>query len=325
MLTFFYYISHTVVLILIVLLSVAFFTLAERNILSAIQRRMGPNVVGVFGILQPIADGLKLMLKEPIKMQSSNSFLFIFAPNFSFIIALTSWGVIPFDYKVLLVDVNVGILYLLMTSALGVLGLIIAGWSSNSKYSFLGALRSTSQMISYELAMGFIFTCLILCSGSLNLSDIVLAQEETWFWKPLLPIFIFYIIIMLAETNRHPFDLPEAEPEIVAGYITEYSGMLFSLFYLGEYSNMLLMSSLGAICFFGGWLPILNIKLFLWLPGSFWFGLKTVIFIILFIKARADLPRFRYDQIMNFGWKVALPFTFAYTVFIASILFYFYL
>lgn len=320
----FYYLVNTIILVLTVLLVVAFFTLAERNIMGAIQRRRGPNVVGIFGLLQPLADGLKLLLKEPIRIQNSNKFLFIAAPNLYFILALCAWAVIPFNYTIVLADINAGILYLLMISSLGVLGIIIAGWSSNSKYSLLGALRSASQMISYELSLGFIFTSVVLCSGTLNLTQTVLFQKYTWYWKPLFPMLIFYMIIMLAETSRHPFDLPEAEPEIVAGYNTEYSGMLFSLFYLGEYANMFLMSCLGSIVFFGGWQPFFNIFILdLIIPHTFWLALKTMMFMLVFIKARADLPRFRYDQVMNFGWKVALPFTFAYTVFVACILFYF--
>ena len=317
------YIINSLILIIAVLLGVAYFTLAERNIMGAVQRRKGPNVVGVFGIGQPIADGLKLMLKEPIRIQNSNKFLFFLAPNITFIVALVAWGVIPFDDQAVLADINAGMMYLLMTSSLGVFGIIIAGWSSNSKYPFFGALRSASQMISYELSMGFIFTCIVLCAGSLNINDIILAQEYTWYWKPLFPMLIFFIIVMLAETNRHPFDLPEAEAEIVSGYNTEYTGMPFALFFLGEYSNMLLMSSLGAIFFFGGWQAPWDFFIFTIIPGPVWFAMKTILFIICFIKGRADFPRFRYDQIMNFGWKVALPFTFAYSVFVASILFFF--
>jgi NADH-quinone oxidoreductase subunit H len=316
----FYFILHIILLILTVLLSVAYFTLAERNIMSAVQRRRGPNVVGIFGLLQPLADGLKLFVKEPVKVHSSNIILFIIAPNIAFILALLSWGVIPFNEGVVLANINVGVLFLLATSSLGIYGVIIAGWSSNSKYPFIGAIRSAAQMISYEISIGFIIVNVVICAGSLNLSEIVESQSITWYWKPLNPMMLLFVICMLAETNRHPFDLPEAEAEIVAGYNTEYSGMLFALFYLGEYANMLIMSTLAVILFFGGWLPPFEIAPFTWISGSIWFGLKTLIFIIVFIMARACLPRYRYDQLMHLGWKVFLPFSFAYCLLTAGIL-----
>jgi NADH-quinone oxidoreductase subunit H len=314
------YLVYSLVLVITVLISVAYFTLAERNIMSAVQRRRGPNIVGVFGLLQPLADGLKLFLKEPIKVYSSNTFLFILAPNITFVLALFSWGVVPFDEGVVFSNINVGVLFLLATSSLSIYGIIIAGWSSNSKYPFMGAIRAVSQMVSYEISIGFIIVSVVICSGSLNLSTIVLSQDITWYWKPLNPMVLVFLISMLAETTRHPFDLPEAESEIVAGYNTEYSGMLFALFYLGEYSNMLLMSSFAVILFFGGWLPPFNNVPFIWISGSIWFGIKTAVFALVFIMARACLPRYRYDQLMHFGWKVILPFSLAYVVFVAGVL-----
>nr|QRG32471.1 NADH dehydrogenase subunit 1 [Nannochloropsis limnetica] len=306
--------------VVVVLIGVAYFTLAERKIMGTIQRRKGPNVVGFQGLLQPLADGLKLFVKESILPSNANKALFILAPMLTFGLSLIGWAVIPFGESLVLADINVGILYLLAVSALGVYGIILSGWSSNSKYAFLGALRSAAQMVSYEVSIGFILITVVLCSGSFNLSSIVLAQEKVWFCVPHLPMFILFFISALAETNRHPFDLPEAEAELVSGYNVEYSAMGFALFFLGEYANMLLMSALTAILFLGGWLPLFNIFPFTIIPGSVWFGLKIGFFVVLFIVMRACLPRFRYDQLMSLGWKVFLPFSLGWLILTASIL-----
>jgi NADH-quinone oxidoreductase subunit H len=306
--------------VVVVLIGVAYFTLAERKIMGTIQRRKGPNVVGFQGLLQPLADGLKLFVKESILPSNANKALFILAPMLTFGLSLIGWAVIPFGESLVLADINVGILYLLAVSALGVYGIILSGWSSNSKYAFLGALRSAAQMVSYEVSIGFILITVVLCSGSFNLSSIVLAQEKVWFCVPHLPMFVLFFISALAETNRHPFDLPEAEAELVSGYNVEYSAMGFALFFLGEYANMLLMSALTAILFLGGWLPLLNIFPFTIIPGSVWFGLKIGFFVVLFIVMRACLPRFRYDQLMSLGWKVFLPFSLGWLILTASIL-----
>lgn len=306
--------------VVIVLIGVAYFTLAERKIMGTIQRRKGPNVVGFQGLLQPLADGLKLFVKESILPSNANKTLFILAPMLTFGLSLIGWVVIPFGESLVLADINVGILYLLAVSALGVYGIILAGWSSNSKYAFLGALRSAAQMVSYEVSIGFILITVVLCSGSFNLSSIVLAQEKVWFCVPHLPMFVLFFISALAETNRHPFDLPEAEAELVSGYNVEYSAMGFALFFLGEYANMLLMSALTAILFLGGWLPLLDIFPFTIIPNSVWFGLKIGVFVVLFIVMRACLPRFRYDQLMSLGWKVFLPFSLGWLILTASVL-----
>ena len=306
--------------VVVVLIGVAYFTLAERKIMGTIQRRKGPNVVGFQGLLQPLADGLKLFVKESILPSNANKALFILAPMLTFGLSLIGWAVIPFGESLVLADINVGILYLLAVSALGVYGIILSGWSSNSKYAFLGALRSAAQMVSYEVSIGFILITVVLCSGSFNLSSIVLAQEKVWFCVPHLPMFVLFFISALAETNRHPFDLPEAEAELVSGYNVEYSAMGFALFFLGEYANMLLMSALTAILFLGGWLPLFNVFPFTIIPGSVWFGLKIGFFVILFIVMRACLPRFRYDQLMSLGWKVFLPFSLGWLILTASIL-----
>lgn len=305
-------------LILPLLIGVAYFTLAERKILSTIQRRKGPNVVGSFGLLQPLSDGLKLFVKETVLPSNSDVPLFILAPILTFFLSLLSWIVIPLGEGQFFGEMSLGILYLLAISSLGVYGVIIAGWSSNSKYAFLGALRSTAQMISYELNISFIILSVIACAGSLNLIEIVLSQKYVWYLIPLWPLFIVFCISMLAETNRHPFDLPEAEAELVSGYNVEYSAMGFALFFLGEYANMLLMSSLATILFLGGWLP--PIFFFSFLPSSFWFGLKIIFFVILFVGARGVLPRYRYDQLMTIGWKVFLPFTLSWFLLTVSIL-----
>jgi NADH-quinone oxidoreductase subunit H len=302
------------------LLAVAFFTVAERKIMGAIQRRRGPNVIGFVGLLQAIADGLKLLVKETILPSNSNIGIFLLAPVLSFLLSVIGWAVIPFSHTVVLADINLGILYIFAVSSLNVYGLILSGWASNSKYAFLGALRSTAQMISYEISIGFIILSIAVCVGSLNLSKIILAQKEIWLLIPLFPLFIMFYISMLAETNRHPFDLPEAEAELVSGYNVEYSAMTFALFFLGEYSNMLLMSALSAVLFLGGWLPLFDIFPLNLLPGSVWFSLKVGIGVIFFILTRASLPRYRYDQLMHLGWKSFLPFAIGYLMFTVGIL-----
>lgn len=302
------------------LISVAYFTLAERKIMGSIHRRKGPNVIGYLGLLQPLADGLKLFAKETILPSNANLAVFLIAPMITFILSLIGWAVIPFDEGVVIADINVGILYLFAVSSLSVYGIITSGWSSNSKYPFLGALRSAAQMVSYEVSIGFIIVTVVVCVGSFNLTEIVLAQKGVWFAIPLFPMFIMFAISALAETNRHPFDLPEAEAELVSGYNVEYSAMGFALFFLGEYANMLLMSSLTAILFLGGWLPILNCFPFNLLPGSFWFSIKICLGVVFFIVMRALLPRYRYDQLMALGWKVFLPFSLGWLLFTVAIL-----
>ena len=274
-------------IVLPLLISVAYFTLAERKIMGAMQRRKGPNVVGTFGLLQPLADGFKLLIKETVIPSNANTVVFILAPIITFLLSLLGWAVIPFGENMVLADLNVGIMYLFAISSLGVYGVITSGWSSNSKYAFLGALRSAAQMVSYEVSIGVIIITVLLCVGSLNLSEIVLAQSDIWFCIPLFPMFIMFFISALAETNRHPFDLPEAEAELVAGYNVEYSAMGFALFFLGEYANMLLMSGMTVILFLGGWLAPIAIAPFTWIPGPLWFGMKMCIFVVLFIWARA--------------------------------------
>jgi NADH-quinone oxidoreductase subunit H len=303
-----------------VLIAVAFFTVAERKIMGAVQRRRGPNVVGFMGLLQALADGLKLFVKETTLPSNSNLIVFLIAPILAFTLSLISWAVIPFSKNLVIADINLGILYLFAISSLNVYGILLAGWSSNSKYAYLGALRSAAQMISYEISIGFIVLTTVLCAGSFNLSTIVLAQTKTYFILPLLPMFIIFYISMLAETNRHPFDLPEAEAELVSGYNVEYSAMTFALFFLAEYSNMLLMSSFAAVLFLGGWLPFFNIFPFYLLPGSFWFSLKVTLGVVFFIVTRATLPRYRYDQLMQLGWKSFLPLSLGYIILTSSIL-----
>jgi NADH-quinone oxidoreductase subunit H len=309
---FFILISFIKVLIIIIplLISVAYFTLAERKILGAIQRRRGPNFIGTYGLMQPLSDGLKLFMKESIIPSNSNKFIFVLSPIITFMLSLIGWAVIPFDKFSTLSELNVGILYILAISSLGVYGIIMSGWSSNSKYAFLGALRSTAQMVSYEVSIGFIIITIVICCGSFNLQLIIESQQKVWFFLPFFPLFLMFFISGLAETNRHPFDLPEAEAELVSGYNVEYSAMGFALFSLGEYANILLMSSLNVILFFGGWLPPLQILNFI--PGSIWFGLKVCLFVILFVWMRAALPRYRYDQLMNLGWKAFLPISITY-------------
>lgn len=302
------------------LLGVAFLVLAERKVMASMQRRKGPNVVGVFGLLQPIADGLKLMVKEPILPSSANVFIFIMAPVITFMLSLVAWAVIPFDYGMVLSDLNVGILYIFAISSLGVYGIITAGWSSNSKYAFLGALRSAAQMVSYEVSIGLIIITVLICVGSCNFSEIVLSQKQIWFCIPLWPLLILFFISCLAETNRAPFDLPEAEAELVAGYNVEYSAMGFALFFLGEYANMILMSSLCTILFLGGWLPLLDIPVLNWIPGSIWFSTKVLLFLFTYVWVRAAFPRYRYDQLMRLGWKVFLPLSLAWVIFVSGVL-----
>ena len=319
---------YTIIIILLkilsitipLLLAVAYFTVAERKIMGAVQRRRGPNVIGYIGLLQALADGLKLFVKETTFPSNSNLGVFLLAPVLSFLLSVIGWAVIPFAHTAVLADINLGILYIFAISSLNVYGLVLAGWASNSKYAFLGALRSTAQMISYEISIGFIVLSIAVCVGSLNLSKIVLAQKEIWLLVPLFPLFIMFYISMLAETNRHPFDLPEAEAELVSGYNVEYSAMTFALFFLAEYSNMLLMSALASILFLGGWLPPLNIFPLTLVPGSFWFSIKVAVGALFFILTRATLPRYRYDQLMYIGWKCFLPFAIGYLMFTIGIL-----
>jgi NADH-quinone oxidoreductase subunit H len=307
-------------IIIPLLISVAYFTIAERKIMGAIQRRRGPNVIGFIGLLQPLADGLKLFVKETTLPASANISIFILAPVMSFILSLISWSVIPFDKGIVLCDLNLGVLFLFAVSALNVYGILFAGWSSNSKYAYLGALRSAAQMIGYEISIGFTVLNVVLCAGSFNLSYIILAQKNIWFVFPLLPIFFIFYISMLAETNRHPFDLPEAEAELVSGYNVEYSAMSFALFFLSEYANMLLMSTFGAILFLGGWLPPINLFFLSFIPGVFWLSLKICFGVVFFILTRAALPRFRYDQLMYLGWKCFLPLSMGYFLLTSGIL-----
>jgi len=302
------------------LISVAYFTLVERKLMGSIQRRRGPNVVGYLGLMQPLADGLKLFVKESTFPSSSNIGIFILAPLLTFLLSLIGWAVIPFGEGLVLANINVGILYLFAISSLSVYGIVLSGWSSNSKYAFLGALRSAAQMISYEVSIGFIVVTVVLCAGSFNLSEIVLAQSKIWYIFPLFPMFLMFFVSALAETNRHPFDLPEAEAELVSGYNVEYSAMGFALFFLGEYANMLLMSAMTSILFLGGWLPLFNVFPFNFIPGPIWFGLKICIFVVLFCWIRAALPRYRYDQLMNLGWKTFLPLSLSWLLFTASVL-----
>jgi len=304
--------------------AVAYLTLAERKVIAAMQLRKGPNVVGFFGLLQPAADGLKLLIKETIIPSGANRVVFVLAPMLTFVLSLIAWAVIPFDSGWVLADINVGILYLFAISSLGVYGIIMAGWASNSKYAFLGALRSAAQMVSYEVAIGFVIITVLMCVGSLNLTDVVMAQQGggfwNWYWLPLFPMFIIFFISALAETNRHPFDLPEAEAELVSGYNVEYSAMTFALFFLGEYANMILMSGMTVILFMGGWLPPIDIAPFNLVPGIIWFAAKIALCLFVFLWVRATFPRYRYDQLMRLGWKVFLPFSLLWVVLTAGAL-----
>ena len=284
------------------------------------QLRRGPNVVGPFGLFQPFADAIKAVMKETIVPSGANRLLFMFAPMLTFMLAMLAWAVIPVNDGWAIADINVGILYLFAISSLGVYGVIIAGWASNSKYAFLGALRSAAQMVSYEVSMGFVIVTVLLCVGSLNLSAIVRAQQTVWFFIPLFPMFVIFFISTLAETNRAPFDLPEGESELVAGFFVEYSGISFAMFFLGEYANMILMSALTTILFLGGWLPPVAVEPFTWVPGPVWFALKIALCLFVFIWVRATFPRYRYDQLMRLGWKVFLPFSLAWLVLTAAVL-----
>ncbi|MDC3184623.1 NADH-quinone oxidoreductase subunit NuoH [Candidatus Pelagibacter sp.] len=306
-----------------VLVSVAMVVWLDRRVWAFVQKRQGPNVVGPFGLLQTIADALKYIFKEIIIPSSSNKVIFILAPIVTMTLALIAWAVIPFSATQVLADINVGILYLFAVSSLGVYGIIMGGWASNSKYPFLGAIRSAAQMVSYEVSIGVIIINVLLCVGSLNLNDIVIAQQNLWFVIPLFPMFVIFFISALAETNRPPFDLPEAEAELVAGYQTEYSGMMYAMFWLGEYANILLMCAMGAILFLGGWLSPLEIYPFTLVPGPVWLVLKILLLFLLFALVKAIVPRYRYDQLMKLGWKVFLPLSLIWVVLTASYLFYF--
>ncbi len=307
------------------MLAIAYLTFVERKVIAAMHLRKGPNVVGPFGLLQPMADGLKLLLKETVVPSRANRSVFLIAPMITFILALVAWSVIPFGEGLVLANINVGILYLFAISSLGVYGIVMAGWASNSKYAFLGGLRSAAQMVSYEVSMGFVIITVLLCVGSLNLSDIVLAQKGSWgllnwYVFPLLPMAVIFFVSTLAETNRHPFDLPEAEAELVSGYNVEYSSMTFALFFLGEYGNMILMSAMTSVLFLGGWLPPFDVVPLNWIPGPIWFALKIAACLFVFLWVRATLPRYRYDQLMRLGWKVFLPISLVAVVVVSGFL-----
>ena len=310
-------------LLLPVLVSVAMIVWLDRRIWAFVQKRKGPNVVGPFGLLQSLADALKYIFKEIIIPASSNKIIFILAPVVTMTLALVAWAVIPFSEDFVLADINVGILYIFAISSLGVYGIIMGGWASNSKYPFLGSIRSAAQMVSYEVSIGVIIINVLLCVGSLNLGDIVLAQEKIWFVVPLFPMFVIFFISALAETNRPPFDLPEAEAELVSGYQTEYSGMMYAMFWLGEYANILLMCAMGAILFLGGWMSPIDVYPFTLVPAALWLILKILLLFILFALVKAIVPRYRYDQLMRLGWKVFLPLSLIWVVLTASYLFYF--
>ncbi|HLO76464.1 MAG TPA: NADH-quinone oxidoreductase subunit NuoH [Magnetospirillum sp.] len=307
-------------IVLPLLVAVAYLTYAERKVIGAIQLRKGPNVVGPLGLLQPLADGAKLFLKETILPTGANKAVFVVAPMLTFILALIAWAVIPFDQGWVLADINVGVLYLFAISSLGVYGIIMSGWASNSKYAFLGGLRSAAQMVSYEVSMGLVMISVLITTGSLNLTDIVMKQKETiWFVIPHFPMFVIYVVSILAETNRAPFDLPESESELVAGYNVEYSAMTFALFFLGEYANMILMSGITTVLFLGGWLPLPGLG-WLPLPGVIWFALKVCAILFIFLWVRATFPRYRYDQLMRLGWKIFLPFSLFWLVLTSGVL-----
>jgi NADH-quinone oxidoreductase subunit H len=321
-------VGQILLIVVPLLLAVAYLTLYERKVMAVMQLRKGPNVVGPFGLLQPLADGAKLFFKETVVPTGANKVLFLLAPMVTFILSLIAWAVIPFDEGWVLADINVGVLYLFAISSLGVYGIIVAGWASNSRYPFLGALRSAAQMVSYEVSIGFVIVTVLLCAGTLNLTGIVESQKGdlgllNWWFIPLFPMFIIFFVSILAETNRHPFDLPEAEAELVAGYQTEYSSMAFALFFLGEYANMILMSGICTVLFLGGWLPPADWAIFTWIPGIVWFGIKVALLLFVFIWVRATLPRYRYDQLMRLGWKVFLPFSLLWVVVTAGFLVYF--
>ncbi len=316
--------SYKILFLLVpVLVSVAMIVWLDRRVWAFVQKRQGPNVVGPFGLLQSLADALKYIFKEIIIPASSNKVIFILAPIITMTLALIAWAVIPFGAEKVLADINVGILYIFAVSSLGVYGIIMGGWASNSKYPFLGAIRSAAQMVSYEVSIGIIIINVLLCVGSLNLNDIVVAQKGMWFIIPLFPMFVIFFISALAETNRPPFDLPEAEAELVAGYQTEYSGMMYAMFWLGEYANILLMCALGSILFLGGWLSPIDLYPFNLIPGALWLIFKILLLFILFALVKAIVPRYRYDQLMRLGWKIFLPLSLTYVVLTASYLFYF--
>lgn len=309
-----------VAIVIPLMVGIAYLTYAERKVLAAMQLRQGPNIVGPFGLLQPMADGLKLLGKETVIPAGANRVVFVFAPMLTFLLALIAWAVIPFDDGMVLANINVGVLYLFAISSLGVYGIIMAGWASNSKYAFLGGLRSAAQMVSYEVSIGFVIITVLLCVGSLNLSDVVNAQRTVWFAIPLFPMFVVFFISALAETNRAPFDLPEGESELVGGYNVEYSAMTFALFFLGEYANMILMSAMTSILFLGGWLAPIDIAPFNWIPGPIWFALKIALVLFMFLWVRATVPRYRYDQLMRLGWKIFLPFSLLWVILTAGVL-----
>lgn len=313
-------VAQILAIVVPLLVAVAYLTYAERKVIAAMQLRKGPNVVGPFGLLQPFADGLKLLFKETILPAGANRVVFLLAPMLTFSLAMIAWSVIPVNEGWVIADINVGILFLFAISSLGVYGVIMAGWASNSMYPFLGALRSAAQMVSYEVSMGFVIITVLLCVGSLNLTDIVMAQQTVWFAIPLLPMFVVFFVSILAETNRSPFDLPEGESELVAGYFVEYSAMSFALFFLGEYANMILMSAMMTILFLGGWLPPLDIAPFTWIPGPIWFAAKIALVLFFFLWVRATFPRYRYDQLMRLGWKVFLPLSLFWVVLTAGVL-----
>ncbi|HYZ31914.1 MAG TPA: NADH-quinone oxidoreductase subunit NuoH [Crenalkalicoccus sp.] len=313
-------VAQSLALLVPVLIAVAYLTWAERKVLAAMQLRRGPNVVGPFGVWQPFADAVKMLMKETIIPSGANRLLFLLAPMLTFTLAMIAWAVIPVDEGWAVADINVGVLYLFAISSLGVYGIIIAGWASNSKYAFLGALRSAAQMVSYEVSIGFVIVTVLLCVGSLNLTEVVHAQQHVWFVLPLFPMFVIFFVSALAETNRAPFDLPEGESELVAGFFVEYSAMAFALFFLGEYANMILMSSLTTILFLGGWYPPVHVVPFTWVPGFIWFVLKVALCLFTFIWVRATFPRYRYDQLMRLGWKVFLPASLLWLVITAAVL-----
>lgn len=313
-------VAQILALVVPLLVAVAYLTYFERKVIGAIQLRKGPNVVGPFGLFQPFADALKLLSKETILPAGANKVIFLIAPMLTFVLSLIAWAVIPFDAGMVIADINVGVLYLFAISSLGVYGVIMSGWASNSKYAFLGALRSAAQMVSYEVSIGFVIITVLLCVGSLNLTAIVEAQRTVWFAIPLLPMFVVFFISALAETNRAPFDLPEGESELVAGYFVEYSSMSFALFFLGEYANMILMSGITVTLFLGGWLPPFDIAPFNWIPGPIWFALKIAAILFVFLWVRATFPRYRYDQLMRLGWKVFLPLSLLWVVVTAGVL-----
>lgn len=315
--------GQIILLVIPLILSVAYLVYAERRILAAMQLRRGPNVVGPLGLLQPIADALKLLHKEIIIPTRASPAIFLLAPVVTFSLSLMAWAVIPLDATMVFADINVGVLYLFAISSLGVYGVIMAGWASNSQYPFLGALRSAAQMVSYEVSIGLIIINVLICTGSMNLREIVMAQSRVWFVVPLFPLFVMFFISSLAETNRSPFDLPEAEAELVGGYNTEYSSMPFALFFLGEYANMILMSAIASLLFLGGWLPPLPFAIFQMVPGFVWFALKIAFMLFLFLWVRATLPRYRYDQLMRLGWKIFLPLSLFFVVLTSGTLLFF--